>query len=143
MISVEKHRLSELLRRHGYSLTKGRMMVFDILRDNPPLSLSELHDALDSQLDRATLYRIVQLFEKLGVIKRITLGWKYKLELSELFSQHHHHLVCVRCGQLVILPEDAVLERRLEALGRQQGFVEVSHQVELQGVCGECREAGK
>jgi len=36
------------------------------------------------------------------------IGWKYKLELSNAFQHHHHHLTCLQCGGVTPLPEDGV-----------------------------------
>lgn len=138
MISPEQHLFQTILKQQGYSLTKGRELVFALLLNQPPLSIAELYQRLDGAVDRVSLYRIIEVFERLNIVKRVQLGWKYKLELSELFSHHHHHLTCVRCGAVVVLQHHPRLEKQLEQLGLDQGFVNLSHQLELQGLCRDC-----
>lgn len=89
-------------------------------------------------VNRASIYRIVTLFEKLGIIQRLQTGWKYKLELTNEFHVHHHHATCDNCGQTIILAEDSILEKRLSEISETKGFKMRSHQLELSGLCAAC-----
>jgi Fur family ferric uptake transcriptional regulator len=53
-------------------------------------------------------------------------------------DQHHHHVVCRRCGRgnEVELPD---LERWAEATATALGYSEITHTVEVFGICAECR----
>lgn len=90
-------------------------------------------------VDRASVYRCVALFERLGIIQRLQTGWKYKLELSSDFHEHHHHATCLGCGASIVLPEDAALEQRFHDMAQAHGFSVQRHQLELQGYCRSCR----
>ena len=92
--------LQKVLRDNGYSLTNARKIIIDNLWDSEPQSTNELIDKLHGEIDRASLYRNITLFEKLGLIQRVYIGWKYKIELSDVFSNHHHHISCLKCGYL-------------------------------------------
>jgi Fur family ferric uptake transcriptional regulator len=131
----------EVLRRHSYSLTKPRLAVFNALLGEEPVSMHELVEKVPS-IDRASVYRTVSLLEELGVILRINIGWKYKLELSEMFSAHHHHICCTACGKIVALNERA-LERVVDRLSALHDFIPVAHQIEIQGLCSNCQKASQ
>lgn len=126
------------LKAAGQSLTRPRQLVFDALQHHRSLTMHELTKAC-AGVDRASVYRTVELFEKLGIIVRIPTGWKYRLELGEAFHEHHHHATCRVCGASIALPEDAELEKRLEKLAAQRHFTLESHQIELTGTCEACR----
>jgi Fur family ferric uptake transcriptional regulator len=50
---------------------------------------------------------------------------------------HHHHLVCRECGRTVeITPPD--LEAWAEEVGREFGFTQIDHELELFGRCADC-----
>lgn len=50
---------------------------------------------------------------------------------------HHHHLVCRECGRTVeISPPD--LEAWAEQVGREFGFTQLDHELELFGRCPDC-----
>ncbi len=84
----------------GHSLTRARLAVFRALQDKEPLAMAEVARACAGKADRASVYRAVALFEELGIVKRLQIGWKYKLELSDAFHHHHHHLTCLKCGRV-------------------------------------------
>lgn len=133
--------LKTTLKTNRQSLTTVRLAVFSALQGKEPQTMRELVEACGGQVDRASVYRTVALFERLGIVQRLQIGWKYKLELSDAFHQHHHHLTCSRCGITIPLPEDTSLERRLHQLAQTQGFTMQGHQLEIQGLCKNCSQA--
>jgi len=125
-----------LLKNAGYSLTGARSAVFAALLGQEPMSMHQLVGKV-AGVDRASVYRSIELFETLGIVQRLNTGWKYKLELTDKFATHHHHLTCTDCGKTVALSETE-LERFIEQIARSHGFRPVSHQIELQGLCASC-----
>ena len=55
-------------------------------------------------------------------------------------SGHHHHLVCRTCGRAVEVDGPAV-ERWASRVAAENGFVDVTHTLEVFGVCSECAAA--
>ncbi len=131
--------LENSLREHHKSLTAARCTVFEALQAQEPLSMRELVGKCITRIDRASIYRTVALFESIGIVQRLQIGWKYKLELSNNFNYHHHHLTCSQCLAIIPLPEDALLEDRLEHLSRTVSFSMTDHQIEIKGVCAQCQ----
>lgn len=128
------------LRTHQLSATKPRLAVFTALKHHKSLTMSQLVKACAS-VDRASVYRVVAAFEKIGILVRIPSGWKYLLELGEAFNEHHHHATCTVCGGSIALPEDAELESRLQKMAARRNFQIDSHQIELLGICEACQLA--
>lgn len=52
-------------------------------------------------------------------------------------EEHHHHLVCRRCGATVEV-EGPEVERWALKVAAQHGFVDVSHTLEVYGTCASC-----
>jgi Fur family ferric uptake transcriptional regulator len=134
--------LNNALRAKGYSATKSRQIVFSALLREGALSIRTLVHITEGSLDRASVYRTVRLFEELGFIRRITIGWKYKIELSDIFTHHHHHITCDSCGLVTDLEDDARLEHALGAMTRTIGFSNLHHEVEIRGICQACQKNG-
>lgn len=130
-------RFAAILRGHGQSVTKTRLHIFEQLVGQEPMSMAELV-ARCQRTDRASVYRSTALFEELGIVQRIHQGWKYKLELSDAFADHHHHLTCVTCGATTAINEDE-LELFIERMAQQYQFVPKTHQIEVQGTCAACK----
>lgn len=125
------------LRASGQSVTQTRQAVYAALQGQEPISMRELVERVDS-VDKASVYRTVSLFEKLGIVQRLQTGWKYKLELTDEFHEHHHHATCLKCGRSFILPENVSLESEVSQLVDGTGFTIKSHQLEIQGYCQAC-----
>jgi Fur family ferric uptake transcriptional regulator len=125
------------LKKHRQSLTEPRRAVFAALRGHEPQTMQQLVVACPG-IDRASVYRTIALFERLGVVQRLQIGWKYKLELTDAFSRHHHHLTCLKCGRIISFDESPELERQLRWIAASNRFKVRSHQLEIQGLCSRC-----
>ena len=132
--------LKAILKKNGASLTRTRRLVFDLLAAQGPQSIQNLVNLADGQIDRATIYRTVELFEKLGIINRLNIGWKYKVELSDVFSGHHHHLHCSKCGKILDLPHNTMLETMIDTIALKADFSSRSHVLEIYGLCKNCKK---
>ncbi len=131
--------IATVLRQHGYSVTKSRQAVFNALLDTGPITMAQLTNKVHTHTDRASVYRTVELFEKLGIINRLQIGWKYKLELSDLFTDHHHHATCLQCGSVAGLEEDTALEAGIRRVAAEAGFALTAHSLEIRGLCPACQ----
>jgi Fur family ferric uptake transcriptional regulator len=72
-------------------------------------------------------------------VQRLNTGWKYKIELSDSFAEHHHHLTCTRCGRTIAMNETE-LEDVIARLAANHRFRPTAHQIEIQGLCTSCLE---
>lgn len=130
---------ASILKGNGYSITAPRRAVFESLAAHKSMSMATLYKDVAELCDRASVYRTVELFEKLNIIQRVAIGWKYKIELSDIFQGHHHHAVCLQCERVIDFHEIPELEVTLEQLSRHIDFKITDHSLELQGYCTDCR----
>lgn len=136
-------KLAETLKANGYSLTQPRKALFSALQSGKPRTMRQLTLDLSSIMDRASIYRTVELFEKLGVVTRLQTGWKYKIELSDMFAPHHHHITCTSCGKEVSFDEPDGLLTVLDEIALAHGFSNDDHSLEITGLCPNCRASSK
>jgi Fur family transcriptional regulator, ferric uptake regulator len=137
-MSSARDSFKQLLKANGQSITKARLTVFEMLLGQEPLTMGELAKRA-GQVDRASVYRAVDLFERLGIVQRLNTGWKYKLELTDKFAGHHHHLTCTQCGRTIAMNE-LELEALIAKLAAAHHFKPAAHQIEIQGLCNDCRQ---
>jgi Fur family transcriptional regulator, ferric uptake regulator len=120
--------------------TKQRTAVSAVLNDTDGFnSAQELHALLRERGERVgltTVYRTLQGLADAGEIDVMRPpGGEY---LYRRCSQgHHHHLVCRACGNAVEVEGPAV-ETWAERVAAQNGYVDVSHTVEIFGTCPDC-----
>ena len=138
MDDIEFANFKKLLKDNGYFITKPRLRLFALLHHHPEISIKQLVVLADKN-DQSTVYRNLILFEKLGIINRLRLGWHSKVELSDMFQHHHHHFTCLKCGNVTILPENSLLEDQINKLAVSKNFSQTDHQLEIRGHCSACQ----
>lgn len=131
--------LLKLLKKNKLSLTRPRRLVFELLSTSKePLTIQEITLLLGNMIDRATVYRTIDLFEKLEIVKKVYVGFKYKIELGEIFQPHHHHVYCTKCGKTFGFEEPQFIEEYINKLGKEFDVTITSHNFELEGICSSC-----
>jgi Fur family ferric uptake transcriptional regulator len=132
--------LKALLKKNNASLTKPRKVVFNLMLNKEPQSMQVLVKRAESSVNRATVYRTIELFEQLGIVHRLNIGWKYKIELSDVFLGHHHHFHCSNCGKTFTLPPNTMLETMIDSAVAKEGYSPRGHNLEIYGLCQNCSQ---
>ncbi len=131
--------LKTTMRENNQSLTAVRLTIFDYLSVCESQTMAELVHKMDGKADRASVYRTIKLFERLGIVQRVHTGWKHTLELSDRFTPHHHHLNCISCSRHLPVTESSGLESNILRLCRANNFTPTNHQLEIRGYCQDCQ----
>jgi Fe2+ or Zn2+ uptake regulation protein len=126
------------LANQGHQITKAREATFKLLESPEPQSMHDILAKAAGSVDRVSVYRNIDLFEKLGLVHRIYIGWKYKLELSDAFTGHHHHLSCLQCGRIIDIQDETHIDAFIRDISAAYGFQPRRHQFEVDGYCAEC-----
>ena len=130
-----------LCREQGQPLTEQRLTVLEVVLDldNHPTA-DQVHEAVtrrDPGVSRATVYRALESLARMGVITKACHPGKAVRYDSR--TQTHHHLVCLRCDEVIDIIDD-----RLDALPVPDtsgfGFEVSDLRVQLRGFCRRCRE---
>ncbi|MBE6484357.1 MAG: transcriptional repressor [Actinomycetaceae bacterium] len=103
------------------------------------ISAQELHGRLASAgygIGLATVYRTLQSLADRGVLDVLRRDNEtlYRHCASE---EHHHHLVCRQCGATVEV-SGADVEAWAVRVATEAGFTNISHTLELDGICRDC-----
>jgi Fur family ferric uptake transcriptional regulator len=120
----------------------ARERIVDVLaQQSCALSAIEIEDRLRASgraPARASIYRVLDLLVEHGLAERVVVGeGQARFEPLHPSGDHHHHLVCDRCGALVAF-DDPGLERAIDKLSDRLGIRVESHDVLLRGECGRC-----
>ena len=131
-----------VLSQAGLKRGGARERVIELLASKPcALSAVEIEDelrALERPTGRASIYRVLDLLVEHGLAERLEVGdGQARFERSHPGGEHHHHLVCDRCGRLVAF-DDPGLERAIDRLSERLGVRIDSHDVLLRGACQRC-----
>ena len=138
--------LAERLRASGLRLTASRQRVLAAVAalehatpETIGARLREEAGADGAAPDTSTIYRTLEVLERLGLVWHTHLGKGAPVYHA---AEHPHlHVVCASCGEIASADPD-LLSSAAERLAADLGFtVDVGH-VALSGTCRACRDAG-
>ena len=127
----------------GVRATRQRAAISALMENLDEFrSAQELHDELRRRGDGiglTTVYRTLQSMAANGLVDtlRTDSGESVYRRCSE---HHHHHLVCRACGSTVEI-QGGDVEAWAAEVAREHGFSDVSHTIEIFGMCGDCADA--
>lgn len=134
--------LSGLLRTAGVRVTRQRLEILEELareRDDVTAQAlwSRLRERHGSSIGLATVYRTVSLLHERGAIDALSHhGGELCYRLCS--QEHHHHLVCSGCHRVVEVTT-CDLEDWLGEVAARHGFLATGHEIEITGLCADCR----
>ena len=128
----------------GYKMTPQRKEILQIFVEHKEhMSAEDVYKILrerDSEIGLATVYRALDLLSSLGILAQIDFGdgcARYELNTADPKVHHHHHLICLKCKQVIEFEEDLleVIEAYIE---KKSGFQIKNHEVKFFGYCATC-----
>lgn len=135
--------LRTLLTERGGRWTRPREKVLEVFLGNRrPLTPREVHRQGGRGVNLASVYRNIHLLRGAGILSsvdRVEEGERF--ELSERHRDHHHHLICERCGAVEDL-EGCLLEDVERRVRKKTRFLITRHELNLFGLCPSCAPAG-
>jgi Fur family transcriptional regulator, ferric uptake regulator len=133
------------LSRGGFRAGAARQRVVDSLAARDCCATAqEIADELRGggrPVGIASVYRALELLDRLGLVHRLDVGdGTARYEAALAGGEHHHHVVCERCGRVEQFT-DASLERAITTLSARLDYAIDEHDVTLRGTCPRCRQA--
>ncbi|MGE3621235.1 MAG: Fur family transcriptional regulator [Acidimicrobiia bacterium] len=131
------------LQRDGQRYTtKRRALVEALAGAEHPVTIPQLRERRPD-LAQSSAYRNLAVLERAGVVHRIVTTDEFaRYELAEDLTEHHHHLICSRCGDVADFTVGAALEADLDQaltdVARDSGFQVAHHRLDLVGTCAAC-----
>lgn len=128
------------LKAAGLRLTAPRSaMLLALAHARAPMTVEDIRRASGDDADLVTVYRSMEALEKIGLVRRHVLeSGKSLYELADPRhpGEHHHHVICRVCGKMDPLPgcHAGMFENSARALG----YGELTHVLEIYGVCPAC-----
>jgi len=124
--------IKEKIINSGHKLTKPRLAVLGCLKKQKGIiSARDLHKKI-KKIDQASVYRALNLFEKLNLVNVEILD---KEKFYCLDDHPHHHIICRKCGYTEEFKCDKEKEFKYF-----KNFSNIRHQLTLSGVCKKCNK---
>ncbi len=124
----------------GLKRTRPRQKVLSVLEHaEEPLSAMDISTEIEKDggtVWMSTIYRILDLFEKEGIVLKISM-MDNEMALYELNrSRHKHYAICLGCRK--ILPMDNCPMGNFVPKIEEEDFHVVGHHIVVYGYCREC-----
>ncbi len=135
--------MQEYLKNKGIRITKQRQAILQVLLDRScPLTANHIFSLLEErfpQLRLSTVYRNLNMFVDKNVVRKMELNPSNKESYFELnIGEHHHHLVCVKCNEIV--PLDCPLKEYEKTIINKTDYILIDHKIKVYGICPKCRK---
>lgn len=140
-MTVADDRLVDALRSRGMRVTPQRLLIHRSLLDlDRHVPADQVLDSVSERLPNAslpTVYAALELFEELGIVRRLAAGpgptlWDPRPEA-------HHHFVCRSCGAVEDLEGQVDLGGVLRA-ARGRGLQPTDSELIVGGLCARCTD---
>jgi len=132
--------IAGVLSKQGYRLTPQRLMILSAIENSDDhISAEEIYTQVIARypnVNISTVYRTLELLERLGMVTRTDLGGG-RVRYHPADKGHHHHLVCRECGAIIDLDE-SVLASLKDRLIREYGFIADLRHLAILGRCVNC-----
>jgi Fur family ferric uptake transcriptional regulator len=87
---------------------------------------------------RATVYRTMDILCEYDFARKLEFGDGRARYENKENSEHHDHLVCTDCGNIIEFV-DEIIEKQQEELCKSKGFKLTRHIHQLFGLCKDCQ----
>ncbi|MDD3302942.1 MAG: transcriptional repressor [Candidatus Gracilibacteria bacterium] len=129
--------IENILKNSGNKITQERVDIYNFIKD---ISIFNANDLLNRFCDigRASVFRTINLYVNLGLIRKIDLG--DKIETYEFIdnSIHHEYIKCSSCGDVVSFECSDICKKIIKS-AEKKGFLVQSHNVGVFGICEKCK----
>ena len=122
--------IEDIFKKKKLKVTKQRREIIDII-NNLDYDATINNIVKKANMDKSTVYRIIDVLIKNNIlIKQINYNNDGYYILKE---KHRHYIKCVKCNKV------RELEKCPFDNSNINGFKIVNHNVEIEGICKECR----
>lgn len=138
----EKEILEEHIRSQGLRRTSQRELILEVfLNTEDHLSSEDLYwlvQKQDPNVGQTTVYRTLKLFTEAGLAREVRLGDGRTYYEHHLDHEHHDHMVCTECGEVIEFFCEEIEELQ-DQMAEQYEFTPTHHSMRILGLCKRCK----
>jgi Fur family ferric uptake transcriptional regulator len=128
------------LSQKGYRMTPQRLMILEAIEGaSGHVSAEEIYRDIRKRypgLNLSTVYRTLELLKETGLVTETDMG-DGRVRFHAMGHEHHHHLVCSKCGKVIDLDEET-LAPLTSVLSEKYGFRADLKHLAIFGHCKGC-----
>jgi len=136
-------RLADYLTKRGLKQTRQREAILEaFLAADGHVTSEDVYERVREEhpdIGAATVYRTLKLLVDAGLANAST--FREGVTVYESETEHHDHLVCLGCGEIIEFECEEIEARQLE-IARRHGYRLTRHRHHLFGYCKPCQRGG-
>ena len=138
-LEVRRLHAAQRIRDSGLRLTVQRQLVLGVLDEagGEHLSADDVYERIvgrQPSFQRSTAYRVLDQLCDAGLVRQGYVGGSVaRFHVGD----HHHHILCVRCGAVDDLSA-ADIAADARALAEPRGYAYVDAEVVIRAICAAC-----
>jgi Fur family ferric uptake transcriptional regulator len=132
--------IDSILHSKGIKPTPNRILIMrELMNASHPVSLADMEKLLDFTIDKASIFRVLELFSETDIVHVIEDGSRsLKYELCRGGSHHtisdqHVHFYCTKCKETYCFESVGI-----PLIDMPDGFKPESVNYVIKGVCPKC-----
>ncbi len=130
----------DLFKKNHIKITKQRSMVIDSINELKENATLKNIVNMCHNVDQSTIHRIIDLLIAKNIIeKRVNYD---ELVFYAIKEEHGHYFTCVKCHKREELL-DCPLESIEKCFEEEKGYEILNHNVQINGICKECKNQKK
>jgi len=135
----------QYLKEKGLLYSKQREQILKtFMKARSHLAIDDLYNAVRKKKPRiglATVYRTMRVICDCGLAGEVDFGDGVRRFEHKYRHQHHHHLVCIKCGRVIEVTSNQI-ESLQKKLARQHNFAPTKDTMKIFGICSRCQGNG-
>jgi len=134
-------KIENILKENNNRVTPERIAIFEFLKTKHIFTYNDIIENFKS-LGRASIFRTLNLFLDLAIIRKIDVGDKTMTYEFVDHHNHHEHMRCDCCNSIIGFHADSICKMILEE-AKKMWFQVKSHSISVVGKCKNCLEIKK
>jgi Fur family ferric uptake transcriptional regulator len=136
--------LKQTLREHELKATSQRVALLKLLDTTEEhFDAEEIYFQLrrkEKNVSRATVYRNLEALVEQNLVSKLDFGdGRMHYERSQGNDEHHDHLICEHCGQVIEF-FSLEMEAQQLAICEKNNFLPSTHTMHIFGTCAACQK---
>jgi Fur family ferric uptake transcriptional regulator len=142
-ITLAKENFTKYLKSGKYRITPERFVILEsVMNHDGHFDADELFLQMKNtgqKVSRATVYNTLDLLQDCGLISKYRFGENHSRYELAFGRPHHHHLICLECGDIIEFVNDRI-ENVQKEVCEENSFVAQTSTLQIFGICSKCQK---
>lgn len=141
--ALAKENFTNYLKSESYRITPERFVILEaVMNYDGHFDADELFFQVKTsgqKVSRATVYNTLDLLQDCGIISKYRFGENHSRYEKAFGRPHHHHLICLECGDIIEFVNERV-EKIQKEVSTENKFKVQTSTLQIFGTCEKCQK---